>query len=94
MKFKKISFDLLLILLVVFFSIISIVPICFVLMHFKIEEPIAEIIIDIYNYEGEKYIFINDRVEIILNHEYVDDIKNYNSEMLPVGVLEKYLLKY
>ena len=52
-------------------------------MHFKIEEPIAEIIIDIYNYEGEKYIFINDRVEIILNHEYVDDIKNYNSEMLP-----------
>ena len=46
-----------------------------------------------FEYKGQKYNFINDRGEIILNHKYIDDIKNYNSEMLPIDVLEKMIIE-
>jgi hypothetical protein len=34
-----------------------------------------------FEYKGQKYNFINDRGEIMLNHKYIDEKKNYNSKM-------------
>ena len=46
-----------------------------------------------FEYKGQKYNFINDRGEIILNNETIDNINNYNSKMLPIDVLEKMLIE-
>ena len=46
-----------------------------------------------FEYKGQKYNFINDRGEIILNNKSIDDIKNYNSKMLPIDVLEKKIIE-
>lgn len=46
-----------------------------------------------FEYKGQKYNFINDRGEIILNNETIDNINNYNSKMLPIDVLEKMIIE-
>ena len=46
-----------------------------------------------FEYKGQKYNFINDRGELILNNETIDNINNYNSKMLPIDVLEKMIIE-